>query len=124
VLLVEDSPEIRRLTRAHLKRLGFDVTEAADGRTAMGALAARTFDLICLDLMLPEVSGYEICEHIRADDTNRNVPILIISARSSVTDRAHALEAGADSVLVKPYRSHELDALITALLERAESGAP
>ena len=124
MLLVEDSPEIRRLTRAHLKRLGFDVTEAADGRTAMGALAARTFDLICLDLMLPEVSGYEICEHIRADDTNRNVPILIISARSSVTYRAHALEAGADSVLVKPYRSHELDALITALLERAESGAP
>ncbi|MBS2031473.1 MAG: response regulator [Deltaproteobacteria bacterium] len=124
MLLVEDSPELRQLTRAHLLRLGLDVTEAGDGRHALGALATRSFDLVCLDLMLPEVSGYEICERIRANDANRNVPILVISARSSATDRAHALEAGADAVLVKPFRANELRSRVAELLTGAQKGAP
>ncbi len=118
VLLVEDSPELRRLTRLQLTRLGFAVTEAADAHAALGALAAQPFDLVCLDLMLPEVSGYEICERIRADAALRHLPILVISARGAATDRAHALEAGANSVLVKPFRANELAEHVAALVAR------
>ena len=126
VLLVEDSPEVRRLTRTHLLRFGHEVVEASDGQAALVALETTSPDLICLDLMLPEVSGYEICERIRATPRLSRIPVLVISGRSTPTDRAYALEAGANAYLLKPYHAKQLQAHVTALLgsDAPEGGAP
>jgi two-component system chemotaxis response regulator CheY len=123
VLLVDDSPVIRRMTREQLERLGVEVREAGDAQGALRALQQRVPDLVCVDLMLPEVSGYELCERIRADPALSRVPVLVISARCAPTDRAHALEAGANAFLTKPFRMAELAAAVTALL-RPGPGQP
>ncbi len=106
-------------------RFGHEVVEASDGKAALVALESTSPDLICLDLMLPEVSGYEICEKIRATPRLSRIPVLVISGRSTPTDRAYALEAGANAYLLKPYHARELEAQVSALLGAgaAEPGA-
>lgn len=104
VLVVEDDPEIRRLLRKYLEKLGFEVREAGTGKAALAILPEIEPALVCLDLMLPESSGYELCERIRAMDKYQDVPVLIISARSTPSDRAAAEEVGATAYLIKPIR--------------------
>jgi CheY-like chemotaxis protein len=104
-LVVEDDPEIRKLLRKYLDKLGFEVTEAGTGKAALALLGqVETLALVCLDLMLPESSGYAICEFIRITPRLREVPVLIVSARSMPPDRALAEEMGANAYLIKPIR--------------------
>jgi two-component system chemotaxis response regulator CheY len=124
VLLVEDSPEVRKLAKTYLVSLGLDVTEAGDGRGALERLKERVPDLVCLDIMLPEISGYELCELIRATPKIAAVPILMISARSAPTDHANALEAGANAFLVKPFRFAEFSRMVKSLLGQSETVSP
>jgi two-component system chemotaxis response regulator CheY len=103
-IVIEDDPDARRLIRSYCERLGFRVETAASVRAANALLDARTPDLVCLDLILPEASGLGICERIRATPRLAEVPVLVISARATPFDRALAEEAGASGYIVKPLR--------------------
>ncbi len=120
-LLVEDDIMLRKLVRQYLEKIGLRVIEVGDGRSAIRKLSEEPPDIVCLDLMLPEISGYEICELIRASTKLRHIPILVISARQSPADRAHAEKAGASSYLVKPFTIAELWAKVRQLLKAPAS---
>jgi two-component system chemotaxis response regulator CheY len=102
-LVVDDDPDIRRVITVYLERMGFQVTGAADGRSAIKLLDAGRPSLLCVDLMLPESSGYDVCEHARKQEHLRGLPILMISARTMPEDRAYAEELGVTRYLVKPF---------------------
>jgi CheY-like chemotaxis protein len=108
-LIVEDSPLFRRMLSDLLQSVGFTrVVEASSGRGALELLDGHPPpDLVCLDLTLPDTSGYEVCEHIRASPALKDVPVLMISARTQTMDRAQAEEAGASGYLIKPFTSEE-----------------
>ena len=121
VLVVEDDPSTRRLLHEHLKRLGFEVVLAPEGRTAIAALDSQRFDLVCLDLMLPELSGYDLCEHIRKTHPPESLPILMLSGRALPEDRAHAEEVGASGYLIKPFAAAELKRWVRQLTDSSPS---
>jgi len=102
-LVVDDDPDIRKLIAAWLTQLGFEVRHAADGRKAIAALAEAPPLLLCLDLMLPESSGYDVCEHVQRTPALSAVRVLMISARTLPEDRALAEELGARAYLTKPF---------------------
>jgi CheY-like chemotaxis protein len=118
VLVVEDEPETRKLLRKYLEKLGLEVLEAASGRAALALLETHLPALVCLDLMLPEISGYDVCERIRANPRLQGVPVLVISARSQPPDRALAEEVGATAYLIKPVRWNTFSETIHRLLGR------
>ena len=122
ILIVEDEPAIAGFVRRGLLFEGFGVEVATDGRAALAALAVRRPDLLVLDVMLPEVDGFEVCRRIRAVeavDGLRPLPILMLTARDAIPDRVAGLTTGADDYLVKPFAFDELLARIRALLRRA-----
>jgi len=116
ILLVEDEKTIRTTVAAYLEREGYWVTPAPDGQAALDEFGKHRFDLIVLDLMLPKVSGEEVCRAIR--DTS-DVPIIMLTAKGEEEDRIAGLELGADDYLVKPFSPRELVARVRALLRRA-----
>lgn len=120
VLVVEDDPEVSGLLKKQLSRMDLEVTQASDGSRAMEALKTTVPDLVCLDLMLPATSGYEVCEHIRKTPRLSTVPILVISARTLPMDRAQAFELGASAFLPKPFSSKDLTAMVKNLLARGQ----
>lgn len=123
-LLVEDNPIVRAATRDALEDLGFRVVEAADGKAAIARYEATAPDLVLLDVMLPECSGYEVCEHIRSQRGPR-VPVLMVSARSNPIERAHAYDAGADAFLAKPFTLKQLKSVLQELMRpRAAASVP
>jgi DNA-binding response OmpR family regulator len=115
VLVVDDDRKIVQLVRAYLERDGHRVVAAHDGREALRTFAAERPDLVVLDLMLPELDGYEVTRRIRAEG---DTPILMLTARSSVPDRIHGLLQGADDYLPKPFSPAELAARVRAILRR------
>jgi DNA-binding response OmpR family regulator len=116
ILLVEDEKTIRTTVGAYLEREGYWVTPAEDGQAALDAFEKYRFDLVVLDLMLPKVSGEDVCRSIRdASD----VPIIMLTAKGEEEDRIAGLELGADDYLVKPFSPRELVARVRALLRRA-----
>jgi CheY-like chemotaxis protein len=118
-LVVEDDPEIRKLVRKYLEKLGFAVEEAATGKAALAMLETITVPaIVCLDLMLPDSSGYVICERIRSLERFGEVPVVIISARSMPPDRALAEEVGASAYLIKPIRWASFQELIQGLTNK------
>ena len=124
VLVVDDEANIRELCSLYLEREGFGVITADDGESALSVARARSPDLIVLDLMLPKKSGYEVTRELRADTgVIREVPILMLTARSEDVDRIVGLELGADDYLGKPFHPRELTARVKAILRRAASSA-
>ncbi len=122
VLVVDDEANIRELCSLYLEREGFCVITADDGESALSVARDESPDLIVLDLMLPKKSGYEVTRELRADvGTIRNVPILMLTARSEDVDRIVGLELGADDYLGKPFHPRELTARVKAILRRASS---
>ena len=115
VLVVDDEPKIVSLVRAYLERDGYGVLTAADGRSALEIASRERPDLIVLDLMLPEVSGLEVCRSIRRES---NVPIIMLTARDEESDKLVGLELGADDYVTKPFSPRELVARIRAVLRR------
>jgi DNA-binding response OmpR family regulator len=115
-LVIEDYRSERLLLKRRLHRLSFHVLDAADGRTAIRRLSEGPLDLVCVDLMLPDMSGLQICEYIRRSPRHSDVPILVISARALPEDRADAEQAGASSYLVKPFVWKDFDAEVSRLL--------
>ncbi len=116
VLLVEDDPFARSLVKNYLEKMGLSVVEAADGRSALRQLTKMVPDLTCLDLVLPECSGYEVCEFIQRTPAIRDSPILVMSGRALPEDRAHAIELGASAYLIKPFTRTEFTKQVDTLL--------
>ncbi len=117
ILVVDDEPTLRETVGEALEADGFRVRTAADGREALIRFRADAPDLVILDLMLPELSGIEVCRIIRAESA---VPILMLTAKSSEIDKVLGLELGADDYVVKPFSLRELTARVRALLRRTE----
>jgi two-component system, OmpR family, response regulator len=110
-----------------LEKTGMEVAEVSEGRSAILHLAVHEPpSLVCLDLMLPELSGYDVCEYMRADSRLRTVPILIMSARALPQDRAYAEQVGATTYLVKPFKQKVFQSAVNELLVRpaGEEGRP
>lgn len=121
VLVVDDDPEIRKLLATAMERMGFDVTQAADGRTAIKKLGERRPTLLCIDLMLPESSGYDVCEHVQKSPTLNGLPIVMVGARTMPEDRAQAEELGVRAYLAKPFTQTELKQAVSQALEGGAS---
>ena len=122
ILVVEDEPDIVRGLTDALEFEGFEVFAAADGRTGVRMMTERSPDLVILDLMLPDINGYQVCEQIRA--TNQVVPIIILTARGQELDKIRGLEVGADDYVTKPFSLGELLARIKAILRRLQRAQP
>jgi two-component system response regulator RegX3 len=118
VLLVEDEESFVDALTIGLDREGFDVAIARDGQQAMALFGKEPFDIVLLDLMLPKMSGLDVCRQIRASS---EVPIIIVSAKGEEVDMVLMLEIGADDYVTKPYRLRELVARIRAVLRRRET---
>ena len=117
ILVVDDEPVLRETLAEALDADGFRVVPAADGREALSRFREHQPDLVVLDLMLPELSGIEVCRIIRAES---GVPIVMLTAKSSELDKVVGLELGADDYVTKPFSLRELSARIRALLRRSE----
>jgi DNA-binding response OmpR family regulator len=122
VLVVEDDPVLARALSINLhKQLGLEVALAEDARRAIEIIETQRVDVVCLDLMLPEVSGFGVFEHLRRSPRLRNVPVVVMSGRALPEDRARALELGARWYLVKPFPFSALRAKVAALLPTNDS---
>lgn len=115
-LVVDDSPELRLQMAAICRREGLDVIEAGDGESALSAGRALRPDIVCLDLMLPTMSGFTVCERLKQQPETAGVPVLVASARSYPQDRAEAEMAGADAYVMKPINVEEFAAALRSLL--------
>ena len=116
ILLVDDEPNIIQLAQLYLEREGFRIHSVSDGRSALDAARRQRPALIVLDVMLPELDGWEVCRRLRAEENP--VPILMLTARDEDIDKIIGLEFGADDYLTKPFNPRELVARIKAILRR------
>jgi CheY-like chemotaxis protein len=119
ILIVDDNADNRYTLSRRLTREGYtDLVEAADGREALGRLAARPFDLVLLDIMMPEMDGYQVLERLKAHEIWRHIPVIMISALSEFDSVVRCIELGAEDYLPKPFNSVLLRARVSASLER------
>ena len=118
ILLVEDEENLQDALRLNFEMEGYDVTSAYDGAEALKAIHSEYFDLIVLDVMLPEIDGITVCENIRL--FNSEIPILILSAKNSSTDRVMGLQKGADDYLTKPFDLTELLLRVKKLINKSK----
>ena len=117
ILIVEDEQAIAELERDYLELSGFEVEVANDGQTGLNKSLSEDYDLIILDLMLPEVDGFEICRQVRAE---KNTPIIMVSAKKDDIDKIRGLGLGADDYMTKPFSPSELVARVKAHMARYE----
>jgi two-component system OmpR family response regulator len=115
VLVVDDDPHIRELVRIFLEREGFDVIEAADGLEALASLETVKADMVILDIMMPNLDGWELCRRLRQSG---DFPLLIITAKGETSQKIKGFQLGTDDYLVKPFEPVELVARVKALLKR------
>jgi two-component system, OmpR family, alkaline phosphatase synthesis response regulator PhoP len=119
ILVIEDEGDIRELLRYNLAQEGFAVEEAADGAEGLDRIGRRAPDLVVLDLMLPRMSGLELCRRVRSSSETARLPILVVTAKGAEVDRVLGLEMGADDYVVKPFSPREVVARVKALLRRS-----
>jgi phosphate regulon transcriptional regulator PhoB len=122
VLIVEDEPDIRNLIVHHLTRDGFRCRTAASGAEALASVRSAVPDLVVLDLMLPEMSGLEVCRRLRSDPATAAIAVIMLTAKADEVDRIVGLEMGADDYVAKPFSPKELVARVRAVLRRARPG--
>jgi len=118
ILIVEDEPSIRELLALNLRHAGFEPLHAPDAATARRTIDAALPDLVLLDWMLPDQSGVELARRLRADTRTRELPIIMLTARSAEIDKLGGFDAGADDYVTKPFSPKELVARVRALLRR------
>ena len=117
ILIVEDEEKIARFVTLELEHEGYQVEHAADGRTAVNLALERDYDLVLLDVLLPQLNGMEVLRRVRK---HKDVPVIMVTARDAVMDKVAGLDAGADDYLTKPFAIEELFARIRVALKRSE----
>ncbi|MEC0371306.1 response regulator transcription factor [Paenibacillus chibensis] len=115
ILIVEDEEKIREVIVAYLRKDGFETTEAGNGKEALHEISKNSFDLIILDLMLPDMNGEGVCQQVRAVCPT---PIIMLTAKASINHRIHGLAIGADDYIIKPFDPNELIARVRSVLRR------
>ena len=120
VLIVEDEANIAEAIRYNLEKEGYRVLTARDGRRGLEIAQRDRPDAVVLDWMLPELDGLEVCRQLKQDRTTRAIPVLMLTVRSSETDKVLGLEMGADDYVTKPFGARELTARVKALLRRSQ----
>jgi DNA-binding response OmpR family regulator len=108
ILIIEDDPEAARILELLLRREGFRTAVALNGAQGLSAMQAQQPDLVLLDLMMPDIDGFEVCRRTRSDACTAKLPIVVVSARTQETDKQMAFQAGANGYITKPYRRVEL----------------
>lgn len=116
MLVVDDEWNMRNLLRIYLMKEGFEVKEASTGSEALSLMKRHEFDVILLDVMMPDMDGWQVCKSVRE---HSQIPILMLTARSETKDKVHGLGIGADDYLTKPFESEELTARIYSLIRRS-----
>jgi DNA-binding response OmpR family regulator len=119
ILLVDDEQSIQTLLSYPLRRDGYEVVQATDGREALERFEAQPFDLVVLDVTLPRIDGFEVCRRLRSRSA---VPIIMLTARAEEIDKVVGLELGADDYITKPFSLREFSSRVKAALRRAEMG--
>jgi DNA-binding response OmpR family regulator len=119
ILIVEDEPDIVELVRYNLEKQGFAAEAAGGGREALRKARSGRYDLVLLDLMLPEMDGLEVCRAMRADRSLSHIPVIMLTAKSEEVDKVVGLEVGADDYISKPFSPRELVARVRAVLRRS-----
>jgi DNA-binding response OmpR family regulator len=117
ILLVDDEQSLQTLLSYPLRKDGYDVVQATDGREALARFGEQTFDLVVLDVMMPKLDGLEVCKRLRARST---VPIIMLTAKTEEIDKVLGLELGADDYITKPFSVREFRSRVKAVLRRAE----
>ena len=120
ILIVDDEENIVELVKYNLEEEGYSVLAAYDGKEALNKAREEKPDLMVLDLMLPEVDGFDVCRRLRSDEDLKELPIIILSAKEEEMDKVLGLELGADDYLTKPFSPRELKARIKAVLRRSD----
>jgi len=120
ILIIEDEKDIVEALEYNLKKEGFKIYKAYDGRTGLKQARDKTPDLIILDLMLPEIDGLEVCKTLKKESKTTNIPIVMLTAKESEVDKVLGLELGADDYVTKPFGMRELIARIKTILKRYE----
>jgi OmpR family response regulator RpaB len=121
ILVVDDEASIRRILETRLSMIGYDVVTAADGEEALITFHREQPDLVVLDVMMPKIDGYGVCQELRKGS---DIPIIMLTALSDVADRITGLELGADDYVVKPFSPRELEARIRSVLRRLDRTTP
>ncbi|MEM7662350.1 MAG: phosphate regulon transcriptional regulator PhoB [Pseudomonadota bacterium] len=122
ILIAEDESAVCELLKYNLEREDYDVAVASDGEEALLLMEERAPDLLLLDWMLPKVPGIEVCRRVRARPETKNLPIIMLTARSEEGDRVRGLDTGADDYITKPFSTTELMARIRAVMRRIRPG--
>ena len=117
IIIIEDDPKIVRILELELKYEGYEVESAYNGKTGLEMLISGTYDLVLLDVMLPEIGGFEVLRRIRQDN---DLPVIILTARDGVTDKVKGLDLGADDYVTKPFAIEELLARVRSALRKRE----
>jgi two-component system, OmpR family, response regulator len=117
ILVVDDDPHLREVVRYALTREGHSVKDVEDGRKALSALGSERFDLVILDILMPEMDGLETCRQIRRTS---KIPVIFLSSRDEELDRVLGLEMGGDDYITKPFGTRELTARVKAVLRRSQ----
>ncbi|HEY6111982.1 MAG TPA: response regulator [Chthoniobacterales bacterium] len=121
ILIIEDETDVVDLLALNLRKAGFKVSHAADGASGLDKTRTNKPDLVILDLMLPKMSGLEVCKILKSDLVTRSIPILMLTAKAEEIDRIVGLEFGADDYVVKPFSPREVVLRIQAILRRGEA---
>jgi CheY-like chemotaxis protein len=119
VLVADDDQNVIQIIRYSIDSEKFDILEAANGKEALGMVFARIPDILILDIMMPGMDGYMVCEELKKNDSTKNLPIIILSAKAGVDDKIKAIGLGIDDYMIKPFDPRELEARIIMRLKPA-----
>jgi DNA-binding response OmpR family regulator len=119
VLVVDDDPDIRELVSFKLGQFDLEVSTAEDGEAGLAAALADPPDVVVLDVMMPKLSGLDVCRQLRADERTRDVPVILLTAKAQEADVERGFELGATDYLVKPFSPRELASRVQAVLSRS-----
>lgn len=122
ILIVEDEESLMKLESIILSSKGYSVTGCPDGTSALAEIARNPPDLVILDIMLPDIDGFEICRRIRSHPASSLLPVIMLSARKNSQDIERGVQAGADAYITKPFKSAQLVATIERILSAGEAG--
>ncbi|APH39679.1 response regulator [Methanohalophilus halophilus] len=121
ILIIDDEPDAIIAAKRALQAEGYNVIEAYNGKTGLEAIEEKIPDLILLDVMMPDMDGFEVCKHLKEDELHNHIPIIMLTAKGEVDDRVEGIETGADDYITKPFNLRELKARIQMVLRRAQS---